>query len=186
MKQDLRIRRSETSIENAFLELVEEKGYENVKLVEIAEKANVNRNTIYLRYGAKEDIIETILNKSFNAHLEKLNTAPFYKARSSKRGLEAMFTSIFEVLEEEVEIYRIVLTDPNLVGYADKMIDKIRTMMLSAVKDTKSNKLAVEYMLKGVYGVFRMWIIYDTGTIEENVKILSSLVAGTARQLSFK
>ena len=45
MKQNERKIETERKIENAFLELVELKGFENVHLVDIAKRANVNRNT---------------------------------------------------------------------------------------------------------------------------------------------
>ena len=73
MKQNERKIETERKIENAFLELVELKGFENVHLVDIAKRANVNRNTVYLRYGTKEDIIYQILNKTFAKRLEKIN-----------------------------------------------------------------------------------------------------------------
>ena len=68
MKQNERKIETERKIENAFLELVELKGFENVHLVDIAKRANVNRNTVYLRYGTKEDIIAQILDKTFAKH----------------------------------------------------------------------------------------------------------------------
>ena len=55
MKTDLRVLKSRNAIENAFINLVEIKGFQNVTITEIADKAMVNRNTIYLNYGSKED-----------------------------------------------------------------------------------------------------------------------------------
>lgn len=185
-KVDLRITKSEQAIEQAFLELVEEKGFENIHIVDIATKANVNRNTIYLRYGTKEDIIETMINKLFDEQLNQLDTEMIMKTRTSRKAIQNMFISIFSVLSKEIDVYRIILTDPNLLGYANKMIDKVRKMMLRVVQDTKKNKIIVEYLLKGAYGIITMWIIYDTGSIEENAKILSDLVISNARHLSFK
>ena len=65
MKQDLRVIKSRSAIENAFINLVEIRGFQNVSITEIAEKAMVNRNTIYLNYGSKEDILEAITQQIF-------------------------------------------------------------------------------------------------------------------------
>ena len=61
MKEDLRVVRTRNAIENAFISLIEEKGFENVKMVDIASRANVNQNTIYLHYETKEMIMERIM-----------------------------------------------------------------------------------------------------------------------------
>ncbi len=185
-KADLRITKSETAIEHAFLELVEEKGFENIHIVDVANKAQVNRNTIYLRYGTKEDIISAIVEKLFEEQLSQLDREMVLKTRTSRKAIQNMFKSIFTVLSKEIDIYRIILTDPNLSGYADKMIDKVRKMILGVAIDSKKNHMIIEYLLQGVYGIISMWIIYDTGSIEENAKILSELVISNARHISFK
>ena len=72
MKQDLRITKTEIAIEQAFLELIEERGFSNVHIVDIAKRANVNRNTVYLRYGTKEEIISAILKKTYKKQMSSL------------------------------------------------------------------------------------------------------------------
>ena len=186
MATDLRITKSETAIEHAFLDLIEEKGFSNVHIVDIATRANVNRNTIYLRYGSKEDIIASILNKAYQKELSMLDLDKILKTKSNRRAIEAMFTTIFTILAEENDLYRIILTDQNLSGYIDKLLNDIRKLMMSDLEDTKKNRVVVEYILQGVYGVVRMWIIYDIGTIEENVKVVSDLVFSNVKRFAIK
>lgn len=186
MKKDLRIIKTETAIENSFLELIEEKGFANVQLNEIAKRANVNRNTIYLRYGTKEDIITAILNKSYNRILSDLDIEKLKKTKFIRREIEKMFVTLLTSLYTEIELYRIVLTDPNLSGYIDKIVKKTRTMMFNGIKENKNNEIIINYILNGVYGIIRLWIIYDTGTIEENANVLSYLVYANMRRISFR
>lgn len=186
MKTDLRIVKTETAIEGAFLELIEMKGYENVHLLDIAKRANVNRNTIYLRYGTKEDIVKKIIDKAFKKQLEELNTESLIKTRSNRRAVSDMFTSIFNVLSKDIEIYRIILTDFNLSGYTTYILNTIRSMIFVRVAETPKNRLIVEYVLRGAFGVIQNWIIYDTGSIEDNVKILTSLLVPNVHHLTYK
>ena len=95
MAKDLRIEKTEAAVEQAFLELIEVKGFVNVHLVDIAKKANVNRNTIYLRYGTKEDIITSILNRSFQSNLKEVNVSSLVKNPYSRRNFEKLFLAIF-------------------------------------------------------------------------------------------
>ena len=185
MAKDLRIEKTETAIEHAFLELIEEKGFVNVHLIDIAKKANVNRNTIYLRYGTKEDIITSIINRAFQSHIKELDVTSMIKSPISRRQMDKLFTAILYALNDEMELYRIVLTDPNLSGYIERLLSNIRKMMFTNLQETKKNRVVGEYILQGIYGVIKTWIIYDTGSIEDNVKILSSLVMSNVRHLAF-
>lgn len=185
MAKDLRIEKTETAIEHAFLELIEEKGFANVHLIDIAKKANVNRNTIYLRYGTKEDIITSILNRSFQSRMNEVDVSSMIKNPITRRTMDKLFTAILNALNDEMEFYRIVLTDPNLSGYIDRLLGNIRKMVFKNLQDTKKNRVVGEYILQGIYGVIKTWIIYDTGSIEDNVKLLSSLVMSNVRHLAF-
>jgi hypothetical protein len=93
--------------------------------------------------------------------------------------------AIFNALNDEMELYRIVLTDPNLSGYLDRLLSNIRKISMTNLQETKKNKVVAEYILQGIYGVIKTWIIYDTGSIEENVKILTNLVMSNLRHLAF-
>ena len=184
MSKDLRIEKSEIAIEQAFLELIEEKGYANIHLVDIAKRANVNRNTIYIRYGTKEDIITSIVTKSFQSKFEDVDINSISKTIINKRIVDNFFTSIFETFSDDIDLYRIILTDPNLSGYIERKLRDIRKLVSSYFEDTKKNLVIINYIIQGVYGVIKNWIIYDTGSIEDNVKILSNLVMSNARRLT--
>ena len=171
--EDLRVRRTRTNIQNATMQLIEEKGFSNVRMVDIAERAMVNRNTIYLHYESKEEIIISMVDEAFSSSLENMDIDSLTKTRNSRKNLVGIFTKLFDTLNENIELYRIILTDSSLSGFLDKRILKIRNAMQESLKPTKRNQIGVEYLLQGIYGVIKKWIIYDVGSIEENVKLLS-------------
>ena len=67
-KEDLRVIKTKQLIKDCFLELIEEKGYSKVTITDITKKAMINRNTFYLHYVDKEDLIDTLI---FEAYKEK-------------------------------------------------------------------------------------------------------------------
>ena len=101
MKEDLRVVKTKSAIENAFIELVEMKGYENVKIIDIARKANVNRNTIYLHYETKEGIIESIILRAYQDQVEKLQVQTYMKMRNNRRNITSLFEAIYNVIEDK-------------------------------------------------------------------------------------
>lgn len=186
MKTDLRVVKTKAAIEKAFIDLVEEKGYENVKLIDIAQRANVNRNTIYLHYESKEGIIESIILSAYQDQVEKLQIQSYMKMRNNRRNIASMFEAIFNTIDEKVELYRIILTSENLSGYVEKLMFNIRKYIKEICKDTIKNELTINYMIFGIYGLIRNWIIYATGTKEENIQLATDLSILALRQLQLK
>ncbi|WP_141604055.1 TetR/AcrR family transcriptional regulator [Terrilactibacillus laevilacticus] len=68
LKVDRRIAKSQTAIKNAVIELMSEKSFDDITIQDIADRANVNRGTIYLHYTDKYDL----LDKMIEEHIENL------------------------------------------------------------------------------------------------------------------
>ena len=62
---DLRVIKTKQSIKGAFMDLVLEKGFEHVSVKDICNKAMINRNTFYLHYLDKIDLLEKIVKEVF-------------------------------------------------------------------------------------------------------------------------
>ena len=186
MKEDLRVIKTKQAIENAFISLIEEKGFENIKIVDIADRANVNRNTIYLHYSSKETIIEDMLDRIFTRQLADFDISNYMKIRTNKKKFYEMFMKIFEIINEHIELYRIILTDQNLSGYLTLKTKRIKTYVLDTLIPTLKNEIIVEYVVSGIFGIFRNYIIYDKGTIEDNVKLITDLVITNMKHAQFK
>ena len=58
--EDLRIKRTQRAIKDAFYSLVEEKGFEHITVKDITERAMISRNTFYLHYEDKYDLLNKI------------------------------------------------------------------------------------------------------------------------------
>jgi AcrR family transcriptional regulator len=56
-KKDLRSVRTVARIERAFIDLLQEKSFDQVKVSELARKADIDRQTFYLHYVDKYDLL---------------------------------------------------------------------------------------------------------------------------------
>lgn len=56
-KLDRRVQRTRNLLNNALMELIQEKGYDNVTIEDITERANLGRTTFYLHYQGKDDLL---------------------------------------------------------------------------------------------------------------------------------
>ena len=181
--EDLRTRKTKAAIEQAMLELIEIKGFSTIRLTEIANRAMVNRNTIYLHYESKEDIVMSILNNSYGASSILFESAKLVSSHISKSTIKKTYTKLLDSINSNIELYRIVLTDPGLNGYMSIMTNKIKEIVYRQVKPTSNNKIIVEYIVSGIYGVITRWIIYATGSIADITNELTELTYSNLRRL---
>ena len=185
MKTDLRVVKSRAAIENAFINLVEIKGFSNITIIEIAEKAMVNRNTIYLNYGSKEEILEAIVKSSVEKYFGPVTPDYFRQIGINKRKIEQFFNNLFKVIDENIELYRILLTDQASSGYLVPEFTKMRKALEELIKPSIENKMKVSFLIDGIFGVLRNYITLATGTKEENIKVLTDLTVSNLKHLSY-
>lgn len=70
-KLDPRVKRTRALISNAFSEVLHEKGFQNISVQDIAERAGVNRTTFYLHFTDKFDLLDYNIAQLFRSELEK-------------------------------------------------------------------------------------------------------------------
>ena len=80
--EDLRVTKTKLTIKQSFLSLVEEVGFDNVYVSDIAKRAMINRNTFYLHYDSKEDLVQKIANESILSRLSNLDIVATFKSRN--------------------------------------------------------------------------------------------------------
>ena len=70
-KLDPRVKRTRQMIEQAFNELVTEKGFQSLSVHDITEKAGINRATFYAHFADKYALLDHAIRQDFHLALEK-------------------------------------------------------------------------------------------------------------------
>lgn len=162
-KTDLRILRTKRAIREAFLKLVSEKGFDHITVKDITDEAMISRNTFYLHYSDKFDL----LNKISSAMMRKafLAVAKEIKSKTLSFDIDSaalMLQTAQQVIDEDREVYRLLLLDPGTVVFGDKIEQAIRSGLdiikheIDGVSD-----LSLEYVVTGMKGVIRYWVTHD-------------------------
>ena len=60
---DRRVRRSRAALTNAFTELAFERGYSNISIRDVAERADVGRSTLYAHFSGIDDLLAQSLDR---------------------------------------------------------------------------------------------------------------------------
>jgi AcrR family transcriptional regulator len=71
VRVDPRVKRTLQLLQKAFDDLLEEKGFPNITVNDIADRANVNRATFYLHFEDKYALLRYTLRESFTRMLEQ-------------------------------------------------------------------------------------------------------------------
>jgi AcrR family transcriptional regulator len=70
---NLRVRRTQTLLREALIDLIEERGFEALTIGELTERAMVSRAAFYRNYQDKCDLVEQIFAEAMNALLGAVN-----------------------------------------------------------------------------------------------------------------
>ncbi|EMA6342707.1 TetR/AcrR family transcriptional regulator C-terminal domain-containing protein [Bacillus cytotoxicus] len=170
---DPRVKRTKQLIQDAFITLVGEKGFENVTVQHIAERAPVNRATFYSHYHDKYDLLE----KTITEMLETLTEA----IRPTKRNKEDFqltfdsphpsFLALFEHIAKNESFYRVMLGDQAAGNYGYKMMKTIQTHLTLSLSIAQPNDeklivprdILISYITGAHLGIIMSWL--KKGTI---------------------
>ena len=94
-KEDPRVTRTRGLLEQAFMEVVAEKGFQSVSVQDITDKAGVNRATFYAHFADKYALLDHSIRMQFKQELEKrtLNVCTF-----SMENLRALIVTVCEFI----------------------------------------------------------------------------------------
>jgi len=97
---DPRVNRTRKLLEQAFLELMSEKGFQDITIQDITERATVNRATFYAHFEDKYDLLDSFIRRQFHEVLaEKVPLAPGHT-------IERLRQIIVTVMEYLTQIHR--------------------------------------------------------------------------------
>lgn len=177
-KVDLRILKTRKAIKEAFLTLVQIKGYERVTIQDIAEEAMINRNTFYLHYVDKPNLLESLCQES----IEKLNICVNLEMKDIHEINKNMFVLIlsetFKVIAADIVFFKTMLSQNVQTNFSSYLKDSLKSFMLAGIGDQYHNemKVSLEYMISGLVGVICMWVTESENlVIEEVIEQLSEI-----------
>lgn len=100
--KDLRVRRTQKLLREAFIELIEERGFDALTVGEITERAMVSRAAFYRQYHDKYDLVEQIFAEAIQALFNAVSE-PFTEHPTQ------VWVRFFEHIAEYERLYRALL-----------------------------------------------------------------------------
>ncbi|MEC0239767.1 TetR/AcrR family transcriptional regulator [Paenibacillus dokdonensis] len=168
-KTDLRVLRTRQSIRMAFYELIQEEGYEAITIQDIADRAMINRNTFYLHYQNKPDLLDTCMNELLSELKEAVVLCPISMNPFSISILETVMQTVLEHISRNITFYYAMLIEENRIyQFRSKMENIIKDKLNEGWNPALGNsplaiskELLLEYLVSAFMGIVIWWIKND-------------------------
>ena len=187
-KTDLRIIKTERAIRETFIELMYEKGFENIKIQQILDGALINRSTFYAHYQDKYDLrnrIEEDLLEGFAERARSSFSARGAGSTFNEESIRNYLSNMLEYLNENRELVSYLFGPDGDPAFAQKLGSKTHEVWSSEDLLPHLN-LPENYVFAGlsgmVSGILTEWA--RSGFKEEKsevIDVLYSLLTGISR-----
>ena len=179
-KEDLRVKKTKKLIKTSFIELAKQMEYQKISVKDLCDKAIINRNTFYLHYQNKDDLVKEMINDTIDKYKGVIVPliARFFIDINNKDfdSFSSNIKSLLTYLYDDVELYRIILSDDYLTGYfrsVEQVYEKNIISFLN-IKSAKA-KLIFRYMMSGCAGVLRDLLVKNSLSIEDASNVIAKL-----------
>lgn len=164
-KEDLRIIRTKKMIREAFIDLLCAKDYEQITIQEIADGAMINRNTFYLHYRDKADLLE----KMSEAYIDELRDS-VHKLRLKEDiyhpNYQLETDAVFSHIEQNLTIYQAFLLKSNLPYFNtlfksflfEAISQELQHQRVFDCKNFQNVSVYAEFLASGYFGVIVLWL----------------------------
>jgi AcrR family transcriptional regulator len=117
-KIDRRKERTQRLLRDALMELIVEKGYDAITILDITERANVARPTFYLHYDDKEDLLFQMMTEVYDDLSNSVDK------QTTVHGLLPDGTPaeviVFQHVKENVNFYRVMVLQPGVASFVNR------------------------------------------------------------------
>jgi len=187
-KTDLRVIKTKRAIKKAFLTLVKQKEYERVTVQDIADEAMINRNTFYLHYEDKADLVNKLMTESLEKIEQSISRDISIPEVIHKEYFSHMLYVMFQTIEKDKEFFQVMLGDHVQTNFSKKLKEVLTDHIIFNEENVKIKldhkvDIILEYMISGMIGVIILWIGSSELNINETVDNLCEIHFANAMEL---
>jgi AcrR family transcriptional regulator len=152
--------RSRKLIRQAYVDLTKEKDVDKITVMDIVNRADINRGTFYAHYKNVSAVSEQIGNEIISALFEYLDE--FKDSRMIENPLPFL-TNIARFLEQDLEFYRVLINSQLSMTFMNNLkilfVDKIMSdeKKMAGIKDKDQFMVCVNLYASGFVGLYQDW-----------------------------
>ena len=185
--EDLRIQRTLRAIHEAFYALMKEKDFEKISVKDIADRAMISRNTFYLHYNDKYDLLNKLCDELLSSLYTKVSKQ-LRRVKMNEFTVETVSTIIQEGIVEVIaqrESYATLLR-----GSANEVLTaKLHALVndVFALVDTDAYGIdgcSMEYIASGLTGVIKYYVKNDANGLYDQSRNFTRIHLGSIIEIA--
>ncbi|HEX3052038.1 MAG TPA: TetR/AcrR family transcriptional regulator [Aggregatilineaceae bacterium] len=164
-RTDRRVQRTHQLLRDSLIELSLEKGYDDVTIQEITDRANLGRATFYLHYRDKDDLLLQTLQEIVDDLLQQVGPQ---MEGMFLRGDIAPLLTVFHHAEEHRVLYQIILQgrgastiEHRLREYTASRSESLIEKLLQGDPSPLPIEIAGNYIGSSLLGLVEWWLEKD-------------------------
>lgn len=171
---DRRIARTRQALHQAMVELILEKGYDDITVQDLLDRANVGRSTFYAHYRDKEELLVsgfTMLLENFRAqYLPELNDL-----QSGREAARKFSQYLFCHVEENRMAFKAMFGRQShevVVRYARQSLTDVIRSHLSGVYPASRSipiEITIDYLISSFLSLVAWWLDHATRLTAEDM-----------------
>lgn len=158
-EQDLRFQRTTQSIQNAMVELLQEKQFDQITVSDICSRAEISRSGFYLHYMDKYDLVASYQRELMGKGMALIDQV-------NQMGIKTVLLEILHILTSEGRMLSLLLSSHGSTEIQIQMKQMVRENALKnvlphlpVVLDTEVQKnYFVVFIVNAVFGVLQEWV----------------------------
>lgn len=159
-KENRSVLRTRKRIRQAFLELLEEKSFDKITVLELAQRADVNRSTFYAHYPDIYGVAEEIQGEIIQRNIEQFRQIQYRSFLSDPTPyLERIAATLEENQALSHKIGRVLSVERSLREFAHVMTEDTIcwTDIPAEVKANPAFAVRIQFFLGGILNTFHLW-----------------------------
>ena len=163
---DPRIRRTRKLLRNALIELISEKGFDEITVKDITERATLNRATFYLHYKDKQDLLAKGFDEIWDELTER-NPLPIAQDGSlALEGTKITILTDFEHIKENSKFYRVMLGEQGVAEFIHRMQEHVNAATTARIQAVIGNlpsgpvpiEIVLQFISSAYVGIIQWWL----------------------------
>lgn len=154
--------RSRKLITRALADLLQEKPLDKITVTDVVRRAEVNRGTFYAHYADIPSVLRCLIEQTF----DRIRQAVFDQAHQTPNLPHVLLAAIQEILEEDTEFCRKVMTSSASAQLEDQLVRLVLDYLLQhedqfGFGSHEQYDLTIRFCAGGLTTLYRTWFAGD-------------------------
>lgn len=175
-KEDLRIRRTHKLLCDAMLDLLDERSYDDISVVDICDKAMVHRATFYKHFKDKNEFMEYVTRVKIREFYD-IN-AKDHVATDLNNAYYAIINNVLNFVEVNRQMLRLSIQSSSSAFLDalhkiiyEEFVELINILQNNGETFKVPNELTAQFLTGGFSAILRCWIADETSYTKQEMAL---------------